>query len=97
MISEKLRFRLVYAERPRRRYDAEGKALIFKAVRKLVLLMRSLEVYEIMTREEIEDCVLTAFEKAEYLYYGLGEHELMVITDKEIANDKGRKRNSKSL
>lgn len=97
MISEKLKARLVYVERPESIFDAEGKALINKAVRKLVLLMRSLEVHGIMTREQIEDCVLTAFENAEYLYYGLGERELMMIVDKEIANDKGRKRHRKSL
>ena len=97
MISEKLKARLVYVERPESIFDAEGKALINKVVRKLVLLMGSLEVHGIMTREQIEDCVLTAFENAEYLYYGLGEHELMMIVDKEIANDKGRKRNRKSL
>lgn len=97
MISEKLKYRLVYVERPASRFDAEGKALINKAVRKLVLLMRSLEVHGLMTREQIENCVLEAFENAEYLYYGLGEHELMMIVDKEIANDKGRRRNSKSL
>lgn len=97
MISEKLKARLVYVERPESIFDAEGKALINKVVRKLVLLMRSLEVHGIMTREQIEDCVLTAFENAEYLYYGLGEHELMMIVDKEIANDKGRKRHRKSL
>lgn len=97
MISEKLKARVLYKDRwetdAERRHDAEGKALIHRAVRKLVLLMRSLEVHGIMTREQIENCVIHAFEQAEYLYYGLSEHELMMIVDKEIANDKGRKRN----
>lgn len=101
MISEKLKERPVYKERwetdHERKHDTQGKALINKEVRKLVLLMRSLEVHGLMTREQIENCVLEAFENAEYLYYGLGEHELMMIVDKEIANDKGRRRNSKSL
>ncbi len=94
MISEKLRLRLVFANRPEQEYDKEGKALINRIVRKLVLLMKSLEAYDIMTREQIEDCVLSAFESAEYLYYALGEHELMLG---EIVNGKRHKRNSKSL
>ena len=97
MISEKLKYRLVYVERPKEYHDKESKALINRLVRKLVLLMRSLEVHGVMTRGQIEDCVLTAFENAEYLYYGLGEHELMTIVDKEIANDKGRKKYRTSL
>lgn len=97
MISEKLRYRAVYAERPECKHNAEGKALINIVVRKLVLLMRSLEVYGVMTREQVEDCVLNAIENAEFQYYGLGQYELMAVTDREIANDKGRKRNSKSL
>lgn len=101
MISEKLKERPVYKERwetdHERKHDTQGKALINKEVRKLVLLMRGLEVNGVMTREQIENCTLKAFEHAEYLYYGLGEHELMSVVEREIANDKGRRRNSKSL
>ncbi len=101
MISEKLRVRVVYKDRfetdAERRHDAQGKALINRAVRKLVLLMRGLELHGVMTREQIENCVIRAFETAEYLYYGLSEHELMAVIDREVANDKGRKRSLKSL
>lgn len=101
MISERLRERPIYKDGNKSdsdsRYDREGKALIDKEVRKLVLLMRGLEVNGVMNRDQIENCVLHAFEHAEYLYYGLGEHELMMVVDKEISNDKGRKRHRKSL
>lgn len=101
MISEALRRRALYGARVgtahERLHNPEVKILINRAVRKVVMLMAALEKHGVMTREQIEDCVLREFEKAEYLYYGLQEHELMTAVDKEIKNDKRRKRNSKSL
>lgn len=101
MVSEKLKLRIVYKDRwetdAERRHDTQGKALINRAVRRLVLLMRGLELHGVMTREQIENCVIHAFETAEYLYYGLSEHELMAVVDREVENDQRRKRNSKSL
>ena len=101
MVSEKLKLRVVYKDRwetdAERRHDTQGKALINRAVRRLVLLMRGLELHGVMTPAQIENCVIHAFETAEYLYYGLSEHELMAVVDREVANDKGRNGNRKSL
>ena len=50
-----------------------------------------------MSRSEVEDLVIGALEKAEYLYYGLEEHELMEIAGKEKKNDIVRAKHSKSV
>lgn len=100
MISEILKQKALLgdrAEAQERVRDPEAKALIRRAVRKLVMLMVALERYGALTRGQVEDCVLRELEYAEYLYYGLQEDELMLAVDKEIKNDKGRKRNRKSL
>ena len=101
MISEDLRKRALFKARwetdHARIHDPEAKALINRAVRKVVMLMAGLEAHGVMTREQIENCVIHEFEKAEHLYYGLQKHELMLAVDREVANDKGRKGNSKSV
>lgn len=92
MIAEQLAKRTLYEWRADKKFDRDANAVIDKAVRRLVLVMRSLEVEGVMSREDIEDCIIRAMEKAEWLYYGLDELELMQIVDKEIANDNGRKK-----
>lgn len=90
MISEKLEARVIYKRKHDKKFDPEVKAIIDKAVRKLVLVMRGLEVGGTMKREDIEDCVIRSFEQAEYLYYALDEHELLNVMEREIANEQFR-------
>ena len=75
------------------KYDPVAQRVIDKHVRRLVLLMKVIEEKGMMPLDKIERCVVRAFEKAEYLYYGLGEHEIMQVVKMERENDKGRKGN----
>ena len=97
MLSKKLKERPLYEWHGDKLFDMDAEAVIDKAVRKLVLVMRSMEVKGGMSREDVEDCVIRAMEKAEWLYYGLNELELMSVVDKEIANDAGRKKYRESI
>ena len=97
MIAEQLAKRTLYEWRPDKKFDRDAEAVIDKAVRRLVLVMRSMEVKGGMSREDVEDFVIRAMEKAEWLYYGLDELELMSVIDKEIANDNGRKKHRESI
>ena len=89
--------RTLYEWRPDKKFDKDAEAVIDKAVRKLALVMISLEVKNVMSPEDIEDCVINAMGKAEWLYRGLDEDELMLVIDKEIANDNARKRYRESI
>lgn len=91
MISERLNARGVYEERVKKAFDAEAFRVINAAVRKVVLVMASLEKHGVMSREDIEDAVIASFEQSEYLMYGLSEHELMKVVDWEINNDRARR------
>ena len=97
MIAKQLAERTLYEWREDKKFDRDAEAVIDKAVRRLVLVMRSMEVKGGMSREDVEDCVIRAMEKAEWLYYGLDELELMSVIDKEIANDNGRKKHRESI
>lgn len=97
MLSDRLKARAVYKERKSGRYDPQITAVITKVVRKLILVMSSIEAHGLMPREDIENCVIDAIEKAEYLYYGLKEHDLMQLVEMEIKNDKGRKGTTKGF
>lgn len=97
MIAEQLAKRTLYEWREDKKFGRDAEAIIDKAVRKLVLVMRSMEVKGGMSRVDVEDCVIRAMEKAEWLYYGLNELELMSVIDKEIANDNGRKKHRESI
>ena len=92
MISKKLKERPLYEWHEDKLFNKDAVAVIDKAARRLVLVMRSLEAEGVMTSEDIEDCVIRAMEKAEFLYYGMSKAELMQIVDKEINNDNGRKK-----
>lgn len=72
------------------KFNQDAKDLIDKCVRRLVLAMKSIEADGIESREQIEKYVIRAFEQAEYLYYGLDEHELMTVLDLEKKNEKAR-------
>lgn len=97
MISDRLKKREVFVERGGKHYDPQAVAVIGTAVRKLVLAMASLEAHGVMNREDIEDCVLKAFERAEMLYCGMTETELTQIVEMEIRNDKGREKHIKRI
>ena len=97
MLSERLATRTLYEWRPDKKFDREITDPINKAMRKLVLVMRLLEVRDGLNRTDVEDLVINALEKAEYLYYGLEEHELMQIAGKEKNNDIVREKHLKSL
>lgn len=97
MLSERLANRTLYEWRPDKKFDREVTDPISKAMRKLVLVMRLLEVRDGMSRSDVEDLVINALEKAEYLYYGLEEHELMQIAGKEKNNDNVREKHLKNV
>ena len=97
MLSERLANRTLYEWRPDKTFDREITDRVNKAMRKLVLVMRTLEVRDGMSRTDVEDLVINALEKAEYLYYGLEEHELMQIAGKEKNNDEVREKHLKSI
>lgn len=92
MVHEKLQNRDVLEQAffPDVKFNQDAKDLIDKCVRRLVLAMKSIEADGVETREQIEKYVITAFGQAEYLYYGLSEHELMTVLDLEKKNDKAR-------
>lgn len=92
MVQDKLQNRSVLEQAfvPDIRFNQDAKDLIDKCVRRLVLAMKSIEADGIETREQIEKYVIHAFGQAEYLYYGLSEHELMTVLDLEKKNDKAR-------
>lgn len=97
MLSERLAKRTLYEWRPDKQFDREITDRVNKAMRKLVLVMRMLEVRDGLSRTDVEDLVINALEKAEYLYYGLEEHELMQIAGKEKNNDEVREKHLKSI
>ena len=91
MISKKLEDRVLFQWREDRRLNREEQALIDRAVRKLVLLMRAYETHGIASRETIEEAVLRAFEKCEYMYYALDENEIMSVIKMEARNERYRR------
>lgn len=92
MLSETLRQRPLFSEQRQAKINAP--TVIDNAVRNLVLAMRMYETQGAMDREQVETCVLRAFENAEFMYYGLDKDSLMAIARMERNNDKTR-RNSK--
>lgn len=92
MVQDKLENRRVLEQvfSPDMRFNQDAKDLIDKCVRRLVLAMKSIEADGVESREQIEKYVIRAFGNAEYLYYGLSEHELMTVLDLEKKNDKAR-------
>lgn len=92
MVHEKLQNRDVFKQvfLPDMKFDQDARDILDKCVRRVVLAMKSIEADGVQTREEIERYVIRAFGQAEYLYYGLDEHELMTVLDMEKKNDKAR-------
>jgi len=74
--------------------NKRAKALIDIQVRRLVMLMRSIELDGVMGRDDTELAVIDAFEKAERLYYGMSEDEFASIIDIERGNANARKSNN---
>ena len=92
MMSERLRERPIFSWREDTdSLTSEEQALIDRAVRKLVLLMKAYEAHGVARRDVIEEAVIDAFEKAEYMYYALSEHEIMQVIEWESRNEKGRR------
>lgn len=89
MLSERLRQNPLFNEQRRAKINAP--TVIDNAVRNLVLAMRMYETQGAMNREQVETCVLRAFENAEWMYYGLDEDSLMAIAEMERNNDKARR------
>lgn len=97
MLSDRLRTKPLYKWVFEKKFNPTAKELILGAVTKLTLLMRMIEEAGIMSREDIEDCVICALEFKEAMYYGMDKESLEAVIDKEIANDKVRKGNIKSV
>lgn len=75
----------------------KAKALIDIQVRRLVMLMRSIELDGVMGFLDVENAVIDAFEKAENLYYGMSSEEFSQLVDKEVANEQTRRRSKSNL
>ena len=88
MLSERLRQMPLF--RKRSEAKANAPVVIGNAVRNLVLAMRMYEVCGVMSREQIEKCVLRELERAEWMYYGLDGDSLKVLLEMEKRNEKGR-------
>ena len=96
-MSELLRNRPIFRWREDKPLRREEQALIDQAVRRLVMLMVALEVKGEINRDVIEEAVLKAFEKNEFVYYGLDEYGIMSVIKMEARNEEGRRRHSKGL
>lgn len=96
MISEKLRQRPLFTWREDRQLGSEEQMLIDRATRKLVLLMKALEAHGSADRATIEEAALQGLEKAEYMYYALSEHEIMMAVEMEGRNEKSRSKARRS-
>ena len=94
-ISEKLKQRMLFKKRCELRADAP--AFINESVRQLILCMRLHEVSGIMSREQLERCVMAAFEDAEAMYYGMDDESVMALARMEMKNAEGRARHNKGL
>ena len=73
-------------------FDPRAKEYIDVQVRRLVMLMRSIELDGVMGFLDIENAVIDAFEKAERLYYGMPEEEFAQVIEREVSNGKARRR-----
>ena len=92
MMSERLRERPIFSWREDTdSLTSEEQALIDRAVRRLVLLMKAYETHGVASREVIEEAVIHSLEKAEFRYYALSEHEIMHVIEWESRNEKGRR------
>lgn len=78
-------------------FDPKAKAMIDIQVRRLVMLMRSIELDGVMGFLDIEMAVIDAFEKAEHLYYGMSKEEFARLVGKEVANEQARRRSKSNL
>ena len=78
-------------------FDRKAKAMIDVQVRRLVMLMRSIELDGKMGWLNIEDAVLDAFEKAERLYYGMSEEDFAALVEREVVNEEARRRSKDNL
>ena len=78
-------------------FNKEADALIRREVRRLVLVMRGIELDGVEPRDKIERNVLQALTVAESLYGGLDKGGLNVMMDMEIENVKRSKRDSKGI
>lgn len=72
--------------------DARAKEMIDAICRTLVMTMRSIEEDGLMSRFDIELLVINCLGNAEYLYYGIPKEEFEQIVEREVANEKARRR-----
>jgi len=72
--------------------DPAAKAIIDLYCRRLVMTMRSIELDGIMERSNIEKCVIACLTNAEALYYSLTKEEFESLLEREVANEKARRR-----
>ena len=89
MISERLKARVLFSKKREAKINAPS--VIDKGVRNLVLAMKIYEEHGAMNREQIETCVIRAFENAEFMYYGLDKDSLLAIARMEENNVNARK------
>ena len=95
MVSDTLRNKRLHDidwEDEKKWFNAKATTMIDVQVRRLVMLMRSIELDGVMGFLDIENAVIQAFENAEHLYYGMSEDEFSELLGKEVANEKARSR-----
>jgi len=76
--------------------DPTAKAFIDLHCRRLVMTMRCIELDGMMERSDIEKCVIACLTNAEALYYSLTKEEFGALLEREVANEKARRRSKNS-
>ena len=92
MVHKMLENRIVLEHPFKYKSDPTAKSMIDTLCRTLVMTMRSIEEDGLMERFDIEKCVISCLGNAEYLYYGIPKEEFAQIVDREVANEKARRR-----
>ena len=92
MVHKLLENRIVFEHPFRYNSEPMAKALIDKLCRLLVMTMRSIELDGLMDWFDIEKCVIACMANAEYLYYGIEKEEFAQLVEREVANEKARRR-----
>lgn len=92
MVHKMLENRVVLEYPFKYKCDPTAKAMIDNLCRNLAMTMRCIELDGLMTQFDIEKMVVACLGNAEYLYYGIPVEEFEQIVEREVANEKARRR-----